>query len=80
MYDFELKIKVPFLYELTYEDVVKDNDRDGVYDRKLIKTEKFATWETLRDFAYSLKDKKIIQAVEVKDRTKFVLQDKHSTE
>jgi hypothetical protein len=69
MYDFEVKIKVPVLYEITYETVVKENDRDGVYDRKVVKTERFAEWDKLRSFAYELKGKKILQVVEVKDMT-----------
>jgi hypothetical protein len=69
MYDFEVKIKVPVLYEITYETVVKENDRDGVYDRKVVKTERFAEWDKLRSFAYELKGKKILQVVEVKDTT-----------
>lgn len=69
MYDFEVKIKVSALYEIVYEDVVKENDRDGVYDRKLVKTERFAEWDKLRSFAYELKGKKILQVLEVKDMT-----------
>ena len=69
MYDFEVKIKVSVLYEIVYEDVVKENDRDGVYDRKLVKTERFAEWDKLHSFAYELKGKKILQVVEVKDTT-----------
>jgi hypothetical protein len=69
MYDFEVKIKVPVLYEITYEAVVKENDRDGVYDRKVVNTERFAEWDKLRSFAYELKGKKILQVVEVKDMT-----------
>lgn len=69
MYDFEVKIKVPVLYEITYETVVKENDRDGVYDRKVVKTERFAEWDKLRSFGYELKGKKILQVVEVKDMT-----------
>jgi hypothetical protein len=64
-----MKIKVPFLYEITYEDVIKENDRDGVYDRKVEKTERFSDWAKVRSFAYDLKGKNILQVVEVKDMT-----------
>ncbi len=79
MYDFEVKVKVPFLYEITYEDVVKENDRDGVYDRKVVKTERFTDWDKLRSFAYNLKTKTILQVVEVKDMTN-VLQNEMRTQ
>ncbi len=70
MYDFEVKVKVTVLYEIVYEDVVAETDqREGAYERKVVKTERFADWDNLRSFAYDLKDKKILQVVEVKDMT-----------
>lgn len=79
MYDFEVKVKVPLLYEITYEVVVRENDRDGTYDRTVTKTERFTDWEKLRSFAYDLKTKKILQVVEVKDMTN-VLQNEMRTQ
>ena len=72
MYDFEVKVKVTFLYELTYEQVVRETDqRDGAYERRVEKTERFSDWQKLRDFAYSLRTRglKIIQVAEIKDMT-----------
>jgi hypothetical protein len=35
MYDFEVKVKVLFLYEITYEEIVKEFDqREGAYLKK----------------------------------------------
>lgn len=76
MYDFEVKIKVPLVYELSFEQIARENDRDGgVYDRTITKTERFDDWEKLRSFAYGLKPKgvKILQVVEVRDVTKTLL-------
>ena len=70
MYDFNVKVKVQTLFEITYEDVVMESDqREGAYERKVIKTERFAEWDKLRTFAYDLQKKKILQVVEVADRT-----------
>ena len=70
MYDFEVKVKVTTLYEIMYEDVVIETDqREGAYERKLVKAERFAEWDKLRSFAYELKGKKILQVLEVSDMT-----------
>lgn len=70
MYDFEVKVKVTTLYEIMYEDVVIETDqREGAYERKLVKAERFAEWDKLRSFAYELKGKKILQVLEVNDMT-----------
>lgn len=70
MYDFELKVKVPFLYEITYEEMVNEFDqRDGERERRVEKTERFGDWGKLRSFAYDLKGKKILQVLEIKDMT-----------
>lgn len=76
MYDFEVKVKVPFLYELTYEQVVREtNQRDGTYERKVEKTERFSDWQKLRSFAYDLRTRglKIIQVAEIKDMTNALI-------
>lgn len=76
MYDFEVKVKVPFLYELTYEQVVREtNQRDGIYERKVEKTERFSDWQKLRSFAYDLRTRglKIIQVAEIKDMTNALI-------
>ena len=72
MYDFEVKIKVAAVYEITYEGVVVETDqREGAYERKVVKTERFADWDELRACAYKLARHgyKILQVVEVKDAT-----------
>jgi hypothetical protein len=70
MYDFEVKVKVSALYEITYEDVVVETDqREGAYERRVVKTERFAEYDGVRSFAYGLKSKKILQVVEVRDLT-----------
>lgn len=76
MYDFEVKVKVPFLYELTYEQVVREtNQRDGTYERKVEKTERFSDWQKLRSFAYDLRTRglQIIQVAEIKDMTNALI-------
>ena len=76
MYDFEMKVAVQFLYEITYEDTITETDqRDGAFERKVAKTERFTEWAKLRDFAYSLKGKKIFQVLEVKDMTRTLHND-----
>lgn len=73
MYDFEVKVKVQVLYEITYEGVVTETDqREGAYERKVVKTERFAEWDDLRTHAYTLarQGKKILQVVEVTDKTR----------
>jgi hypothetical protein len=69
MYDFEMKVTVTFLYEITYEDKVSQS---GTH---YTKTERFTDWAKLRDFAYGLKGKKIIQVLEVKDMTRALHND-----
>lgn len=66
MYDFELKVKVSHLYEILYQDAVKDIGRDGVI------SERFTDWSKLREFAYGLKGKKILQVLEIKDMTRIL--------
>jgi hypothetical protein len=74
MYDFEVKVKVTVLYEIVYEDVVAETDqREGAYERKVVKTERFADWQKLRSFAYGLKGKKILQVAEIKDMTNVLI-------
>lgn len=76
MYDFEMKVKVPFLYEITYEETIKNIGREGAYDFKVEKiTERFCDWGKLRLFAYNLKDKKILQVLEIKDMTNALRND-----
>jgi hypothetical protein len=76
MYNFEVKVKVLFLYEITYEEIVKEFDqREGAYDRKVVKTERFTEWSKLRSFAYELKNKKILQVTEIKDVTSALRND-----
>jgi hypothetical protein len=76
MYNFEVKVKVLFLYEITYEEIVKEFDqREGAYERKVIKTERFIEWSELRSFAYELKNKKILQVTEIKDVTSALRND-----
>jgi hypothetical protein len=76
MYDFEVKVKVLFLYEITYEEIVKEFDQRGeAYDRKVMKTERFTEWSKLRSFAYELKNKKILQVTEIKDVTSALRND-----
>ena len=76
MYDFEMKVTVQFLYEITYEDTITETDqREGSIERKVAKTERFTDWAKLRDFAYSLKGKKIFQVLEVKDMTRALHND-----
>lgn len=75
MYDFELKVKVPFLYEIVYQDVVKHIGRDGVEFRSEKISERFTEWSKLRDFAYGLKGKKILQVLEIKDMTRALEND-----
>jgi hypothetical protein len=73
MYDFEMKVKVQSVYEITYEDVYVEYDqRDGDVTRKAVKSERFADWQKLRTFAYELKHKKILQVLEVHDKTEFL--------
>ena len=70
MYDFEMKVKVQYLYEITYEDVYVEYDqRDGDVTRKTVKSERFLDWQKMRTFAYELKHKKILQVLEVHDKT-----------
>ena len=71
MYDFEMKVTVQFLYEITYEDTITETDQfDGpLRERKVAKSERFTDWAKLRDFAYGLKGKKIFQVIEIKDMT-----------
>jgi hypothetical protein len=70
MYDFNVKVKVQALFEITYEDVVMESDqREGAYVRKVVKSERFGDFDDLRSFAYGLKAKKILQVVEVRDLT-----------
>jgi hypothetical protein len=75
MYDFEVKVKVPFLYEITYEETIKDFDQHVAVDRKVTKTERFVEWSKLRSFAYDLKGKKILQVTEIKDMTSALRND-----
>ena len=77
MYDFELKVKVPFLYEITYEETITEtNQSDGpLCERKVAKTERFTDWGKLRSFAYDLEDKKIFQVLEIKDMTRALHND-----
>ena len=76
MYDFEVKVKVLFLYEITYEEIIRESDqREGPYERKVIKTERFTEWSKLRSFAYELKNKKILQVTEIKDVTSALRND-----
>lgn len=75
MYDFEVKVKVALLYEITYEDTVMESDQRESYQRKVQKTERFTEWDKLRSFAYELKNKKILQVVEVKDATRALHND-----
>ena len=82
MYDFEVKVKVAHLYEITYEEIVRETDqRDGTYNRRVEKTERFSEWDKLRTFAYTLKPKnmKILQVTEVTDMTN-VLYNEMSTQ
>lgn len=76
MYDFEMKVTVQFLYEITYEDTITETDqRDGAFERKVAKTERFTDWVKVRDFAYGLKGKKIFQVLEIKDMTRALHND-----
>lgn len=75
MYDFEVKMKVSCLYEITYEELVMESDQRESYQRKVQKTERFAEWDQLRSFAYELKGKKILQVVEVQDMTRALHND-----
>ena len=77
MYDFEVKVKVLFLYEITYEEIIRESDqREGPYERKVIKTERFTEWSKLRSFAYELKNYwKILQVTEIKDVTSALRND-----
>lgn len=64
------------MYEITYEDAITETDqREGSIKRKVAKTERFTDWEKLRDFAYSLKGKKIFQVLEIKDMTRALHND-----
>ena len=69
MYDFEMKVKVQSVYEITYEDNVVECD---LITRRVVKSERFADWQKLRTFAYELKHKKILQVLEVHDKTEFL--------
>jgi hypothetical protein len=76
MYDFEMTVKVSFLYEIVYQDVVKYLGRNGDYEFKAEKVSKrFTDWAKLRDFAYTIKDKKILQVLEIKDMTRALHND-----
>lgn len=75
MYDFEVKVKVKVLYELVYEENIHETDqRNGAYQRRVEKTERFAEWEKLRTFAYDIasKGKKILQVAEIHDVTQLL--------
>ena len=73
MYDFEMKVKVPVVFEITYEDTfVEFDQRDGEVTRKVVKSERFTDWQKLRTFAYELKHKQIIQVLEVHDKTDYL--------
>jgi len=70
MYDFELKVKVPAMYEVTYIDIEQDYDqREGAYERTVTKSNRFLTWEETRSFCFDLKPAQIRQVVEIKDMT-----------
>lgn len=69
MYDFEIKVKVKALFEVTYQTTINDFDqREGSYTRKVTKSERFNDWNDVYVFGHK-KDIEIIQVVEVHDLT-----------
>lgn len=77
MYDFEVKVTVPFLYEITYEETIREVNRAGclIQEIKSQNSKRFTDWRKLREFAYSLKGKKILQVLEIKDMTDALCND-----
>lgn len=74
MYDFEMKVKVSYLYEMTYEVIMREYDqRDGAYDKKTIKTERFQNWGQLQTKALEIGANCIKQVVEIKDMTNSLI-------
>jgi hypothetical protein len=70
MYEFEMKVKVQYLYEIIYEDEYVEYDkRTGNATRKAVKSERFTDWQKLRTFAHRLNHKRILQVIEVHDKT-----------
>ena len=69
MYDFEVKVKVRSLFEVTYQTTINDFDlREGSYTRKVTKSERFNDWNDVHIFAHK-KDIEVLQVVEVHDLT-----------
>ena len=70
MYNFEVKVKVKSMFDVTYQIVINDFDHgEGSYTSKVTKTEQFADWNDVHIFAQKYPDVEILQVVEVHDLT-----------
>lgn len=70
MYDFEVKVKVRSMFEVTYQTSTNDFDqRQGSYTHKVTKSERFSDWNDVHIFAQKYPDVEILQVVEVHDLT-----------
>ena len=75
MYDFEVKVKVKSMFEVTYQTTINDFDqREGSYTHKVTKSERFNDWNDVHMFAHK-KDVEVLQVVEVHDLTQKLKKD-----